>query len=446
MREKTSGSKCVISMHSRTTTTIQDPKNPEHRKTFTFDLAYWSHDGFQKDQDGVFISADPSSQFASQKDVFHDLGRGILDSAWQGYNATLLAYGQTGSGKSYSMVGFGANKGIIPNVCEELFQAIEKQEGNEEYQVTFSMLEIYNEQVRDLLSRTKKPGGLKVREDQQLGFYVDGLKSVPCENYAQIERLMEQGTKIRTTASTNMNASSSRSHMVITIQFKQVFPDSDLTKHSSINLVDLAGSERQKSSGSEGDRLKEGSRVNLSLTNLGNVISALADAATGKRVLHVPYRDSVLTKLLQPALGGNSRTTLIAAISPADICYEETLSTLRYAERAKKIQNKAVVNTSTLMRESKAENNKVLLTRGNSRMAERLAYPLAEPGPRPQTGQPTWAHQLEQAREEWHQQYLAITQVSLTASTCRGRAPRGAAARWIMGVASVFSEHVVWEM
>ncbi|XP_044123022.1 kinesin-like protein KIF28P [Neovison vison] len=360
-REKNSGSKCVISMHSGTTTTIQDPKNPEHRKTFIFDLAYWSHDGFQKDQDGVLISADPSSQFASQTDVFHDLGRGILDSAWQGYNTTLLAYGQTGSGKSYSMVGFGANKGIIPKVCKELFQAIEKREGNEEYQVTFSMLEIYNEQIRDLLSRTKKPGGLKVREDQQLGFYVDGLKSVPCENYAQIERLMEQGTKVRTTASTNMNASSSRSHMVITIQFKQVFLDRHLTKQSSINLVDLAGSERQKSSGSEGDRLREGSRVNLSLTNLGNVISALADAAMGKRVLHVPYRDSVLTKLLQPALGGNSRTALIAAISPADLCYEETLSTLRYAERAKKIQNKAVVNTSMLMRESKAENSKALL-------------------------------------------------------------------------------------
>ncbi|XP_030158568.1 kinesin-like protein KIF28P [Lynx canadensis] len=357
-REKNSGSKCVISMHSRTTTTIQDPKNPEHRKTFTFDLAYWSHDGFQKDKDGVFISTDPSSKFASQKDVFHDLGRGILDSAWQGYNATLLAYGQTGSGKSYSMVGLGANKGIIPNVCEELFQAIEERERNQEYQVTFSMLEIYNEQIRDLLSRTKQPGGLKVREDQHLGFYVDGLKSVPCENYAQIERLMEQGTKIRTTASTNMNASSSRSHMVITIQFRQVFLDRDLTKQSTINLVDLAGSERQKSSGSEGDRLREGSQVNLSLTNLGNVISALADAATGKKVLHIPYRDSVLTKLLQPALGGNSRTTLIAAISPADICYEETLSTLRYAERAKKIRNRAVVNTSTLMRESKAENDR----------------------------------------------------------------------------------------
>ncbi|XP_012499794.1 PREDICTED: kinesin-like protein KIF28P [Propithecus coquereli] len=408
-REKNSGSKCVISMHSRTTTTIQDPKNPEHVKTFTFDLTYWSHSGFQKDKDGVLISADPSSKFAGQRDVFHDLGRGILDSAWQGYNATLLAYGQTGSGKSYSMIGFGANKGIIPNVCEELFQAIEKQERNQEYQVTFSMLEIYNEQIRDLLSRTKKPGGLKIREDQQVGFYVEGLTSVPCENYTQIERLMEQGTKIRTTASTNMNASSSRSHMVITIQFKQVFPDRDLTKQSSINLVDLAGSERQKSSGSEGDRLREGSRVNLSLTSLGNVISALADAAMGKRVLHVPYRDSVLTKLLQSALGGNSRTALIAAISPADICYEETLSTLRYAERAKKIRNRAVVNTWTLMRQWRAENKLPLRSR-TSGMAEQPACLLAEQQLGTRANQVTWAHLLEQAWQAWEQQHVAVAQ------------------------------------
>ncbi|XP_053515525.1 kinesin-like protein KIF28P [Artibeus jamaicensis] len=383
-REKDAGSKCVVSMHSRNTTTIRDPRNPEHRKTFTFDLAYWSHSGFQVGEDGVFTSADPSSEFAGQREVFRDLGRGILDSAWQGYNATLLAYGQTGSGKSYSMVGFGANKGIIPSVCEELFQAIESRERNQEYQVTFSMLEIYNEQVRDLLSGAKRPGGLRVREDAELGFYVDGLKSVPCENYAQIERLMEQGTKMRTTASTNLNASSSRSHMVITLRFKQVFPDRGLTKLSSINLVDLAGSERQKSSGAEGDRLREGSRVNLSLTNLGNVISALADAAVGKRVLHVPYRDSVLTKLLQPALGGNSRTTLIAAISPADICYEETLSTLRYAERAKKVRNKAVVNTAALTAESRTGNSKLLLGDDNSSMAA--------PGGRSPPSPPARAH------------------------------------------------------
>ncbi|XP_051852522.1 kinesin-like protein KIF28P [Antechinus flavipes] len=379
-REKNAGSRCVISMQSGTTTIIHDPKNPEHIKTFTFDLAYWSHSGFQRDKDGVLISTGSNSEFAGQvnclkikfylyffliykRDVFRDLGQGVLDSAWQGYNATLLAYGQTGSGKSYSMIGYGADKGIIPNVCEELFKATENKGKNQQYQVTFSMLEIYNEQVSDLLSKTKKAGGLKVREDQHQGFYVDGLTSVPCDSYAQIERLMEQGLKARTTAATSMNATSSRSHMLISIQFKQVFLDGDLTKQSIINLVDLAGSERQKSSGSERDRLREGSRINLSLTTLGNVISALADVAMGKRVLHIPYRDSVLTRLLQSALGGNSKTLMIAAISPADVCYEETLSTLRYAERTKKIKNKAVINaspTEKLIKELKAENNRLL--------------------------------------------------------------------------------------
>ncbi|XP_013907759.1 PREDICTED: kinesin-like protein KIF28P [Thamnophis sirtalis] len=361
-REKDAGSRCVISINS-STTSIHDPKNPSHVKSFTFDLAYWSHSGFLKDKDGKLVSSGPNSRYAGQRDIFHDLGEGILDNAWQGYNATLLAYGQTGSGKSYSMIGHGANRGIIPVICEELFKTIQNQDTNKQYQITFSMLEIYNEQVIDLLSKTKKYGGLKVREDQQQGFYVDGLKLVPCDSYAQIERLMEQGTKIRTNASTSMNTTSSRSHMVITIHFKQIFLKDEITKQSIINLVDLAGSERQKSSGSEGDRLKEGTRVNLSLTTLGNVISALAEAAMGKKVLHVPYRDSVLTKLLQSALGGNSRTIMIAAISPADICYDETLSTLRYAERTKKIKNQAVINSGTtakLINDLKMENCNLL--------------------------------------------------------------------------------------
>ncbi|ERE73568.1 kinesin-like protein KIF13A [Cricetulus griseus] len=387
-REKNSGSQCVISMHSQSTT-IRDPKNRGHLKTFTFDLAYWSHDGFQKDEDGVLIPSNPTSKFAGQIHVFHDIGRGILDSAWRGYNATLLAYGQTGSGKSYSMIGFGTNKGIIPRVCEELFQAMKTQKKNIEPQVMFSMLEIYNEQIRDLLSRTKTPGGLKVREDQQLGFFVEGLKWVPCENYTQIEKLMEQGSKIRMTASTNMNASSSRSHMVITIQLKQVFLDMALTKQSSINMVDLAGSERQKSSGSEGDRLREGSRVNLSLTSLGNVISALADSALGKKVLHIPYRDSVLTKLLQSSLGGNSRTTLCLSLH----------------DRAKKVQNRATINTCTLVRAARAE-NKLLLGFGGTGEAEHSACFLAEW----QLGtRGTWAHLLAEAQKEWEEQYAALS-------------------------------------
>uniref|UniRef100_A0A8B9EDY3 Kinesin-like protein 6 n=1 Tax=Anser cygnoides TaxID=8845 RepID=A0A8B9EDY3_ANSCY len=356
IREKDAGSRCVISMNSNSTS-IYDPRNPGHMKTFTFDLAYWSHSGFLKDENGTFISAG-SNSYAGQREVFRDLGQGVLESAWQGYNATLLAYGQTGSGKSYSMIGYGANRGLVPSVCEELFKAIQSQEKNKQYQVGLAQTVIYSQDLSRL-----KPGGLKIREDQHQGFYVDGLKLVPCDNYAQIERLMDQGNKMRTTATTTMNASSSRSHMVVTIQFKQIFLDEAITKQSVINLVDLAGSERQKSSGSEKDRLKEGTRVNLSLTTLGNVISALAEAATGKKVLHIPYRDSVLTKLLQSALGGNSKTIMIAAVSPADMCYEETLSTLRYAERTKKIRNKAVVNASPaekLIRELKAENNKLL--------------------------------------------------------------------------------------
>uniref|UniRef100_A0A7M4G035 Kinesin-like protein n=1 Tax=Crocodylus porosus TaxID=8502 RepID=A0A7M4G035_CROPO len=387
-REQDAGSQCVISMNANSTS-ICDPKNPGHVKTFTFDLAYWSHSGFLKDEDGRLVSTGSNSRYAGQREIFRDLGQGVLDSAWQGYNATLLAYGQTGSGKSYSMIGCGANRGIIPIVCEELFKAIHNQEQNKQYQVTFSMLEIYNEQVIDLLSKTKKRGGLKVREDHQQGFYVDGLKQVPCDSYAQIERLMEQGTKIRTTASTSMNVTSSRSHMVITIQFKQIFLDEEITKQSVINLVDLAGSERQKSSGSEGDRLREGTHVNLSLAMLGNVISALAEMAVGKKVLHIPYRDSVLTKLLQSALGGNSKTIMIAAISPADMCYEETLSTLRYAERYSFV----VFHCFSL-----------------SLPPEELQYLLVENERHIQTIRVTWESQLEEARKEWEQQYAAITQ------------------------------------
>ncbi|XP_043916132.1 kinesin-like protein KIF28P [Protopterus annectens] len=420
-REKDAGSRCMISMNS-SCTSIYDPKHPKNRKTFKFDLAYWSHSGFVKTRNGMLVADSPSSRYADQKKIFNDIGRSLLDNAWQGYNATLLAYGQTGSGKSYTVIGYGANQGLIPMICKELFNTINNnQDRNRQYQVSYSMLEIYNEQIKGLLSKTKQPGGLKLREDQQTGFYVEGLKCVPCENYAQIESLMVQGTKMRTTAATNMNSTSSRSHMVITIQFKQIFLDEKISKQSNITLVDLAGSERQKSSGSEGDRLREGTSVNLSLATLGNVISALAEAATGKKVLHIPYRDSVLTKLLQSALGGNSRTVMIAALSPADICYEETLSSLRYAERAKKIRNKAIVNespTEKIVKELKAENARLLskLSRlGNSEKqmedeAKDLQRLVAENELQIQAVQTFWEERLKEAQNEWEEQCAAITQ------------------------------------
>jgi len=338
-------------------------------KMFTFDYSYWSHDGYVEQPDGYLIP--DSDIYADQKRVFKDLGEGVLENAWNGYNCSLFAYGQTGSGKSYSMVGYGVNKGIVPITCERLFQDIDskKKDGSEtEYQVSLSMLEIYNEQVRDLLnpSTLKVKGGMKVRQHPKLGFYVDKLLSVPVGSYADIETKIAQGTKSRTVASTNMNATSSRAHTIVAINFQQKGTNEQTkqktTKTSVINLVDLAGSERADSTGATGDRLKEGSAINQSLSCLGNVIKALSDQASGNKVA-VPFRDSVLTKLLKNALGGNSKTVMIAALSPASINYEETLSTLRFADRAKAIKTKAVVNespTEKIIRELREENAQLL--------------------------------------------------------------------------------------
>ncbi|XP_077095109.1 kinesin-like protein KIF28 isoform X3 [Siphateles boraxobius] len=384
-RERDAGSRCVISMTSNNIS-IQDPRNPQNSRTFTFDYTYWSHNGFSRNKDGLFVPEEACSRYADQTSVFLDLGQGILDNALQGYNATLLAYGQTGSGKSYSMVGYGPNKGLIPTLCERLFQSIRSTQASKQCQVFFSMLEIYNEQVADLLLKvSRSAGGLRVREDQQRGFYVEGLKRVPCDSAVQI------------------------------------FSKECITKQSNIYLVDLAGSERQRSSGSEADRLKEGTAINLSLTTLGNVISALADTALGKKVVHIPYRDSVLTKLLQSALGGNSRTVMIATLSPADICYEESLSTLRYAERAKRIQNKAVVNegpTERLVKELKAENAKLLMRlsrlgqegRKTDDETKELRRLLTHNELQIRAIQTLWEQHLQEALKDWETQYATITQ------------------------------------
>ncbi|XP_071958666.1 kinesin-like protein KIF28 [Antedon mediterranea] len=364
-REKERGAKLIISMDGALTK-IQNPETPkEDPKSFTFDYSYWSHDNFTEDSEGNLV-ADPGSNYASQRIVFQDLGRGVLDNAFKGFNCSLFAYGQTGSGKSYSMVGYGPNKGIVPITCDELFKTMAAGKQEVKYQVTFSMLEIYNEQVRDLLEKVNPKGGLTVRQNPKLGlFYVVNLRSVAVGSYAEIEKRIAEGTANRTVASTNMNATSSRAHTVVTIVFDQISKNEsgqETKKSSVINLVDLAGSERADSTGATGDRLKEGANINKSLSALGNVISALADLSMGKKKIMVPYRDSVLTKLLQNALGGNSKTVMIAALSPADINYDETLGTLRYADRAKKIKNKAVVNENPmdkLIRELREENDKL---------------------------------------------------------------------------------------
>ncbi|XP_043929490.1 kinesin-like protein KIF28P [Protopterus annectens] len=347
-REKILQSKCIISM-TRNNVEIIDPKNAKKKKTFVFDYCYWSHDEYVKNELGIYIPDGPESRYADQVCVFNDVGKAVLNNAWRGYNTTLFAYGQTGSGKSYTVTGSGLNKGLVPLICEMLFKEIRQQECEEkQFQVHFSMLEICNEQVIDLLSKDRKPGGLRVREGRH-GFYVEYLKAVPCDSHKKIEALFEEGLRNGNTTSTSMNTSCSRSHLVIKIHFKQVHTKELSLKVSEIDLVDLAGSEKQRTSYTTNDHFVEARAINLSLTTLGNVISALSDKSTGKKVYHIPYRNSVLTKLLSTALGGNSKTVMVASLSPADISYEESLSTLRLAERVKNIQNQAIINNCTIL-------------------------------------------------------------------------------------------------
>ncbi|XP_062531099.1 kinesin-like protein unc-104 isoform X5 [Bombyx mori] len=350
--------KCIIEM-SGNTTVIVNPKAPpgskEGAKSFNFDFSYWSHN-----------PNDP--QFSSQVMVYKDIGEEMLQHAFDGYNICIFAYGQTGAGKSYTMMGRGEDgqEGIIPQICKDLFRRIRQTTSDDlKYSVEVSYMEIYCERVRDLLN-PKNKGNLRVREHPALGPYVEDLSKLAVTSYQDIYDLIDEGNKARTVAATNMNETSSRSHAVFTIFFTQQRHDVTTNlmseKVSKISLVDLAGSERADSTGAKGTRLKEGANINKSLTTLGKVISALAEIASkskkSKKADFIPYRDSVLTWLLRENLGGNSKTAMIAAISPADINFDETLSTLRYADRAKQIVCKAIVNedaNAKLIRELKEE-------------------------------------------------------------------------------------------
>jgi kinesin family protein 1 len=360
-REHARNAKCIVSMKGTQTilkSAAQDAKGKavkgaEGTKTFAYDKSYWS---FDKNDEN----------YAGQDNLFEDLGQPLLDNAFQGYNNCIFAYGQTGSGKSYSMMGYGEEVGVIPRICKDMFNRIDGIQNDKLMKCTVevSYLEIYNERVRDLLNPSTK-GNLKVREHPSTGPYVEDLAKLVVRSFVEIENLMDEGNKARTVAATNMNETSSRSHAVFTLTLTQKRHDAetnmDTEKVAKISLVDLAGSERATSTGATGARLKEGAEINRSLSTLGRVIAALADQSTGKskgKGSQVPYRDSILTWLLKDSLGGNSLTAMIAAISPADINFDETLSTLRYADSAKRIKNNAVVNedpNARMIRELKEE-------------------------------------------------------------------------------------------
>nr|CAD7588203.1 unnamed protein product [Timema genevievae] len=357
----------------------------ERYKDFTFDHSYWS-----------YSSEDP--HFASQEQVFGDLGTEVVDSAFQGYNACVFAYGQTGSGKTFTMMGSGENMGLIPRhlftcvsrICKMLFGRMSagKDQGAS-YRTEVSYLEIYNERVKDLLRSGGGSQGhsLRVREHPKLGPYVQELSCHLVTDYSDIQELMRQGNIQRTTACTNMNDVSSRSHAIFTITFVQAGFSNDMPSEtvSKVHLVDLAGSERADTSGATGQRLKEGAHINKSLVTLGSVISALAELSNSLRVqqrsVFIPYRDSVLTWLLKDSLGGNSKTIMIAAVSPADCNHGETLSTLRYANRAKNIINKPTINEDPnvkLIRDLREEINKLKALLGNEYTVESQPLMLAQ--------------------------------------------------------------------
>jgi hypothetical protein len=305
--------------------------------------------------------------------IFEQCVHPLIDSLFRGYNATVLAYGQTGSGKTYTMgtnyTGEANCGGIIPQVMETIFKKADALKDGTEFLIRVSFIEIFKEEVFDLLdashaalrldsgsvAKATAPARvpIQIRETGNGGITLAGVTEAEVKTKEEMASFLARGSSSRATGSTNMNSQSSRSHAIFTISMDQKKTSSASDKlsnddydilSSKFHLVDLAGSERAKRTGADGLRLKEGIHINRGLLALGNVISALGDEKKRKEGAFVPYRDSKLTRLLQDSLGGNSKTAMIACISPADSNAEETINTLKYANRARNIQNKAVIN------------------------------------------------------------------------------------------------------
>ncbi|XP_010896926.3 kinesin-like protein KIF3B [Esox lucius] len=339
MREETNNDNILEVNTKLGQITLRNPRaSPEElMKSFTFDAVYDSE--------------------SKQGDIYDDTVRPLVDSVLQGFNGTIFAYGQTGTGKTYTMLGMPTDneRGIIPNSFNHIFTQISRSQ-NQQYLVRASYLEIYREEIRDLLCKDNNKK-LDLKENPDSGVYVKDLSSVVTKNVMEIEHVMMIGDQSRSVGFTNMNERSSRSHAIfmITVECSEKGADGeDHIRVGKLNMVDLAGSERQSKTGAKGERLKEATKINLSLSALGNVISALVD---GKST-HIPYRDSKLTRLLQDSLGGNAKTVMIATLGPSSKHYEESLTTLRYANRAKNIKNKPKINEDpkdALLREFQEE-------------------------------------------------------------------------------------------
>ncbi|XP_067442633.1 kinesin-like protein KIF17 isoform X2 [Thunnus thynnus] len=398
-REKALGSKMVMCMDlHRCQCFIEKPGAvDEPPKQFTFDGTY-------------FIDQ-------TTEQMYNEIAYPLVEGVTEGYNGTIFAYGQTGSGKSFTMQGVSepaAQRGVIPRAFEHVFESIQCAE-NTKFLVRASYLEIYNEEIRDLLGNDTKQR-LELKEHPEHGVYVRDLSMHTVHSVGECERIIEQGWRNRAVGYTLMNKDSSRSHSIFTIHLEICNTDGagkDHLRAGKLNLVDLAGSERQSKTGATGERLREATKINLSLSALGNVISALVDG----RSKYIPYRDSKLTRLLQDSLGGNTRTLMIACLSPADNNYEESLSTLRYANRAKSIQNRPRINEDpkdALLREYQEEIKKLRALvsgqLGTANLSSLLSGQLSEASPavpsRPQSS--TTEAEKEKIKEEYEERLAKL--------------------------------------
>ncbi|XP_041745611.1 kinesin-like protein KIF14 isoform X2 [Coregonus clupeaformis] len=424
-REKTEKASQVVFMDNQETV-VHHP-DTKQRHSFTYDFSFCSVD-----------KSDPG--FASQQTVYEKLAKPLLERAFEGFNTCLFAYGQTGSGKSYTMMGFGEEAGVTPRFCEELFSRLSAVENQEvTCHLGMSYFEVYNEKIHDLLvvrdEQNHKRLPLRVREHPVDGPYVAELSTNVVSSYEDIQGWLELGNKQRATAATGMNDKSSRSHSVFTLvmtQTKTEFVEGEEHHHritSRINLVDLAGSERCSSTQTSGDRLRECASINKSLLSLGKVISALSEQARTRRKVFTPYREAVLTWLLKESLGGNSKTAMIATLSPAGSNVEESLSTLRYAKQARMIINVAKVNEDTnarLIRELKAEVEKLRATQTSSQGIKpekmllfqqeivALKSQLTQQERQMAEAHRAWREKLEQAEKRKHEETKELQRAGVT--------------------------------
>uniref|UniRef100_A0A2A4K1Y7 Kinesin-like protein n=1 Tax=Heliothis virescens TaxID=7102 RepID=A0A2A4K1Y7_HELVI len=399
-REKNEGFEEVVKVWpERGAVQVYNPKGQD--KMFTYDAAYDA-------------SADTQT-------MYDEMVRPLVASVLDGFNGCVFAYGQTGTGKTHTMEGTPDHEGIIPRAFRHIWAHIENSASPDvTHLVSCSYIELYLEDVRDLLSKDCKK--LTIRGQELNGFYIPEMTSVVCKSAAEMVRVMRAGNRNRAAGRTDMNEHSSRSHAVFLVTVETAHRKTNRIRVGKLNLVDLAGSERQRKTGASAERLREASRINQALSSLGNVISALAESSP-----HVPYRDSKLTRILQDSLGGNSKTIMIANIGPASYNYDETITTLRYAHRAKAIKNKPVRNEDpkdAKLREYQAEIERLRALidqrRALDRRPKRPPRPRAQPMPSDNSEEETVSienehilaestiEQEKKQMEELEQQILAL--------------------------------------